>query len=268
MFYRLSINFIVSLCLLFGISPALAEETPPEIKLYFPIVTAHYRPDMVYIPAGPFQMGCHPDHNTGWQCEGDAILHTVEMDAYYIDKYEVTNAQFAECEEMGGCTKIYSTHHDDSAYANHPVEGYFWSALEYCAWAGKHLPSEEEWEKAARGTDLRTYPWGDEPATCELTNFSADWLGGDRCVGDTVEVGSYPNGASPYGALDMAGNALEWVNSNEFFNPTGFPERMSPIPRVVRGGDYEGSALGITTSYRNLRPDGYWVGFRCAASEP
>jgi formylglycine-generating enzyme required for sulfatase activity/predicted Ser/Thr protein kinase len=248
---------------------------------------------MVYVPAGEFIMGStdaevdsavplcnYGDCQRSW-FEIEQPRHPVYLDAFYIDKTEVTNAQYQKCVEAGACDMPSdTTYYDDTNYAQHPVVYVRWNDADaYCRWADKRLPTEAEWEKAARGADGWVYPWGNTFDASKVNfcdkNCSDDWR--DASVDDgyagTAPVGSYPAGASPYGALDMAGNVWEWVADwyDGGYYATS-PERNPKGPasgdyRVIRGGSWDSVVAFVRTAYRyGDSPDltVNWVGFRCA----
>ncbi|MCB0167062.1 MAG: SUMF1/EgtB/PvdO family nonheme iron enzyme [Anaerolineae bacterium] len=225
---------------------------------------------MVLIPAGPFEMGSEDG------ADDEKPVHTVTLDDYYIDRYEVTNAQYAACVDDSLCelpsnTASYTrdSYYNNSEFSDYPVIYVGWNqATTYCEWRGARLPTEAEWEKAARGTDGRTYPWGEQTPNEQLLNFLSN-------VGDTTLVGSYPDGVSPYGVHDMAGNVWEWVadwyggdyySSSPETNPIG---PTSGSSRVVRGGGWYNSGHNVRAAirHRNDPPESSnFIGFRCARS--
>lgn len=225
-------------------------------------------PSLIDIPAGSFAMGSDADADT------DNPVHTVSLSAFAIDAYEVTNALYAACVDALACALPANTvDYNDPTKAQHPVAFVAHAqASAYCAWAGKRLPTEAEWERAARGAQARIYPWGDQPPTCTIVNAGVR-TGQQTCVGATSPVGSYPLGLSAIGAYDMAGNVREWVSdwygvlgSAPATDPTG---PASGSNKVARGGSFVSYASEITTATRPPRlpaqADQY-IGFRCAKS--
>jgi eukaryotic-like serine/threonine-protein kinase len=240
----------------------------------------------VYIPAGTFRMGGMDVR----RALNEIPEHDVSLDAFWMDELEVTNAMYGLCVNAGGCTlpqelksqrrREYFTNPE---FKDYPVIYVTWGqAKTYCEWAGRRLPTEAEWERAGRGDDFRTFPWGEDKANGLLANFN-------MLVGDTSRVGTYPAGASPFGVLDMAGNVAEWVNDfygfdysnalENILNPTG-PTTSSSFHRVVRGGSLGDAEINIRVSKRSsvlgsklsappgsrsyLGDSSPRIGFRCA----
>ena len=230
------------------------------ITVMTPAGTTH---EMVHVPAGPFDMG-----SDGGDSD-ERPVHTVELDGYYIDKYEVANELYQVfLQATSGEQPRYASDNRVNG-AQQPVLGVSWfDAKGYCGWAGLRLPTDAEWEKTARATDGRTYPWG-EGIDADKTNYG-------NTVGRTTPVGSYPAGVSPYGAHDLAGNVWEWVadwydsryyGSSPTSNPTG---PSSGSSRVIRGGSWSNTSEGLRASNRLwLGPMFRFldIGFRCAQDE-
>jgi formylglycine-generating enzyme required for sulfatase activity len=218
---------------------------------------ARYR----FVPAGPFAMGStvNPD---------EAPVHVVALDAFWIMETEVTNAHYRQCVTAGACTAPNNERWQEEAFADHPVTHVDWhQATAYAEWAGGRLPTEAEWEKAARGTDERMFPWPGETSDDEHLNFNAQ---------ATTAVGSFGAGASPYGLLDMAGNVEEWVA--DWHSPTYYAEAPAANPtgpetglfRVVRGGSFISNRGSVRTTARGRAvPDSTYagVGFRVVQTE-
>ena len=264
------------------VSPAAGQASPQGAQTFAPVqppatpwtpgvyqVQESQRPGakggpMVAVPAGEFWMGCND--RVDQECGDDENpYHKVYMDAFYIDKYEVTQGDYDQCVQAGKCRD--NKKYEGFTGTRQPVVGVDWNdAKSYCEWAGKRLPTEAQWEKAARGRDGRKYPWGNQKISCSLTNCS-------NCnKGKTLEVGGYPSGASPYGALDMMGNVWEWVadwydkdyySSSPERNPMG---ASSGTSRVSRGGSWLDPAGHFRTSLRVnfiVSDQVDYIGFRC-----
>ncbi|WKZ37726.1 MAG: SUMF1/EgtB/PvdO family nonheme iron enzyme [Anaerolineales bacterium] len=244
----------------------------------------------LWIPAGSFIMG-----GMDVQRKNDELpAHEIHLNAFWMDQVEVTNGMYALCVQAGSCRPPAQNRSDNREeyfgnpeFQDYPVVHVTWrDANVYCRWAGRRLPSEAEWERAARGNDKRNYPWGDE-----LPNqYNSNSL---NIVGDTTRVGSYAEGASPFGVLDMAGNVWEWVADRyrpDYYakspaeNPTGpADDEVFNNLRVIRGGSFQEDGIFLRLSNRNslegpdarAQPteDAYYgrssvkVGFRCAADD-
>jgi serine/threonine-protein kinase len=238
---------------------------------------------MVFVPAGEFPMGGEIADPGIW--EGDAPLHVVHVDSFWLDQTEVTNAQYARCVGAGICAPPTACDWGSPTYAQAgagalPVVCVDWAAARaYCDWAGGRLPTEAQWEKAARGPAGLIYPWGDAfagtranycDAHCEL-----DWRDGTYTDGyaTAAPVGRYPGAPSFYGALDMAGNVSEWVADwyhRDYYAASPEANPLGPAAgtfKVLRGGSWLSVPRGLRTMTRDyaapdLRDDS--VGFRCA----
>jgi iron(II)-dependent oxidoreductase len=215
--------------------------------------------EMVLVPAGEFRMGSQ-------EFEEERPEHRVFLDAFYIDKYEVTNTLYLRFVGAAGRSAPTFWQSRWGTGPDEPVLGVTWSDAEaYCQWAGKRLPTEAEWEKAARGTDGQAYPWGDQ-----WDPGGANFYGAE--LGRTVAVGSYPRGVSPYGVHDMAGNVSEWVS--DWYDKNYYRRSPAQNPRgpdsgevkVVRGGSQRDSPIGLRSARRShFAPDTRFdrIGFRC-----
>jgi formylglycine-generating enzyme required for sulfatase activity len=223
---------------------------------------------MRLVPAGEFNMGS--EHGE----QQEAPLHTVYLAAYYIDKYEVTNSLYKACVDAEACDLPKQLDlYNSPSYAEHPVVNVDWfMASAYCEWRAEDLPTEAQWEKAARGTDERTYPWGNE-LTCADVIFLDNRVP-QQCNngGGTIPVGTNPNNVSPYGAYDMAGNVWEWVADwwdTQYYAVSPHANPIGPTAgehKVVRGGSWNNLPIDLRTTTRNWDDQFFYhflLGFRC-----
>ncbi len=241
-----------------------------------------------YIPEGTFRRGgLDPDSQ-----KNEKPDHNVTLKGFWMDKLEVTNGMYMLCVQAGACeppqafrSETRDSYFNNAEFNDFPVVHVTWMQADtYCKWAGRRLPTEAEWERAARGDDYRTYPWGDERPDSSRGNFN-------YFVGDTTRVGSFPAGASPFGILDMAGNVHEWLadyydpeyySKNVTMNPPGPGARSNFFVRVIRGGSFQDVfkdvRLAKRSSLRGSNPNASdpfsadylgefspKVGFRCAS---
>ncbi|MBW2735162.1 MAG: SUMF1/EgtB/PvdO family nonheme iron enzyme [Deltaproteobacteria bacterium] len=227
---------------------------------------------MVLVPAGNFMRG------SNFGNKNEKPQRSIYLDAFYIDKHEVTVRQYRKCVRDGSCSRPDIKRHCNwgkSGRDNHPINCVNWKqAKNYCSWVGNRLPTEAEWEKAARGTDGRKYPWGEAKATCTRAVMSEGGVSLGCGKSRTWAVGSKsPAGDSPYGAQDMAGNVWEWVRdgyAKDYYavspsrNPKGPSSRKY---RVLRGGSWSYIANYLGAAYRygfDPTSRSYVTGFRCS----
>jgi formylglycine-generating enzyme required for sulfatase activity len=256
------------------IEPTITESPMPEVT--YKLVTDDYGVSMALVPAGSFEMGSETGDSD------EEPIHTVMLEDFYIDQYEVTNAQYAECVDTGVCdppeiNRSYKRpyYYGNTTYADYPVIRVSWyDAQTYCQWRDARLPTEAEWEKAARGgLEGKLYPWGDKSPICEIGFPNGAKFDDNKGCNDadTEKVGTYePNG---YGLYDMAGNVWEWTAdwydsayyaNSPIKNPVG-PETGQS--RVMRGGSCSYSSFSLRVYYRKYFSPTYSsfnIGFRCA----
>lgn len=228
--------------------------------------------DMVLVPAGEFTMG------TNDRLPDEGPEYKLTLPAFYIDKYEVTNLQYRKFIDatQGKSPKHFRNRTFPDGKADHPVTYVSWyDADAYCHWADKRLPTEEEWEKAARSTDGRNYPWGNDFAI-DRANTPQRWMVLEQ-EGDTTPVGAFPTGVSAYGAYDMSGNVWEWTAS--WYKPhpgnTRITENYGEKYKVLKGGSWWDcsfykcgiSAPSYNRSFFLQSTKNKSFGFRCARDE-
>jgi eukaryotic-like serine/threonine-protein kinase len=274
--------------------PGLLTETPPLLPPTPYVIEEATNPAdgavLVRIPAGSFNMGASREQSEYLLsicpgCDQETLfsaqpVHTVQLSEYWMDKTEVSNAMYARCVEAGACSppsksssERIEDYYGNPDYANFPVIYVNWEAADtYCRWAGGRLPTEAEWEYAARGNTGWLYPWGDQLPDENLANVN-------NMIGDTTPVDWFPKGASPFGLLNMTGNVWEWVwdwyqkdyysSQASWIDPQGPSQPGSPQLKSGRGGAYwisPGMSSAAMRDFYDPEKDGNAVGFRCAFS--
>ena len=250
------------------------------------IIKDNINKNMVLIPEGPFTMGFAIENENNWGDMDEEPVHKVNLSAYWIDKYEVTSSSFSkflnenkkEADQFIEITPAVTVKLEKDVYKprksleNFPVNRVSWFGADaYCRWKGKRLPTEAEWEKAARGTDGRIFPWGNEFPDNSRATYRRKFKEKGFQVMEPVD--GMINGISPYGIHHMAGNVWEWVS--DWFDAAIYQDdnRVDPkgpesgISKVLRGGNWYYKAYYMRTTYRfNEKPDVFkvWQGFRCA----
>jgi formylglycine-generating enzyme required for sulfatase activity len=264
-------------------SSTTTEMTPPSDTVITPTPSGNptemIRPsdgmEMVYVPGGTFVLS-----EKGKGGEG---AHNVTLHNYWIDQTEITNKQYSQCVEAGVCRAPTTCAwgdptHEDESYKDHPVICVTWQmASTYCDWVGGRLPTEAEWDYAARGPERRLYPWGDRFDETRLNfcdescpHVDARFQGYNDGYVKTSPVGTYPNGASWCGAMDMAGNVWEWVADR--YAPYGTVDQDNPqgpstgSERLIRGGSWYDDAHFLRSDFRHQYDPAdfiHLIGFRC-----
>lgn len=267
------------------VADVVREWTPEGKKLAAERAQLPAHDEMILIPAGPFLMGSDKkvDRNAYL---AELPQRKIHLDAYEIDKFEVTTVQFLKFVLAKGLPPLIDWQYDGGNFqetmVNHPVMHVSWDDADaYCRWAGKRLPTEAEWEKAARGDDGRIYPWGNQMAGLSRSNFGRTGLSGpvrDRperllLYPPIISVDKYDNAVSPYGIFQMSGNVAEWVA--DWYDPKYYasaPDRNPKGPengtqRGFRGGGWIDSTPSVRAAQRNGTDPSTkmnWMGFRCA----
>ena len=254
----------------------VVEVAPEQIE-----VAVQVPEGMVYVPAGAFIMGSDPDVDPMTDALDELPQHKVFLDAYFIDKYEVSNADYTKFVEATGHRNSIFWDNPKFNHPDQPVVGVTWGdAAAYAEWVGKRLPTEAEWEKAARGTDGRIWPWGDEfdPTKCNFDD-KGKFDGHLDGFAMAAPVDSFEQGESPYGARNMVGNVAEWVSDwfdAEYYfvspaeNPKG-PPTSGMGKKSWRGASWFAGSEQMRCAFReydDIVASGQILGFRCAMDAP
>ena len=253
-------------------------------RLFLPMIATPGGQEVLN-PAGPFQMGCDSGNPAESCMRDEHPLHTVTLDDYYIDRYEVTNGGYGACVVAGVCTvPLFSdsetrpSYYANPVYADFPVIYITWHpARDFCAWPGSGRRLRRNGRRRRGDSDTRQYPWGNSAPDCTLANFNDRERAG-LCVGDTDRVGAHPAGQSPFGVMDMAGNVWEWVSdwyASDYYSTAPASNPPGPatgILRVLRGGSWyvSSDSHSVRAAYRYSNYAVVWYshfGFRCVRAQ-